>query len=101
MLKIDKGRFANDFSALDPSCGCYVCKNFTRAFLHHLTRVEDHTYTRYLSYHNVYFLTNFMKEIRKAIKDNEFLEYKKEFIRNFAVEDTKKRERLGIEELNR
>lgn len=101
MLKIDKGRFANDFTSLDHSCTCYVCKNFTRAFLHHLSRVEDYTYTRYLSYHNVYFLTSFMKEIRSAIRNNEFFEYKKEFIKDFGIEDARKRERLKLEELNR
>ncbi|MBI5398149.1 tRNA guanosine(34) transglycosylase Tgt, partial [Candidatus Woesearchaeota archaeon] len=83
MLKIDKGRFANDFAPLDSSCTCYVCKNFTRAFLHHLSRVEDYTYTRYLSYHNVFWLTQFMKEIRNAIKNNEFPQYKKEFMKEF------------------
>jgi queuine tRNA-ribosyltransferase len=101
MIKIDKGRFAKDFSPLDSECSCYVCKNFTRAFLHHLTRVEDHTFTRYLSYHNVYFLTNLMKEIRKAIDNNEFYEYKKEFIKNFSIEEIEKKERLAVQELNR
>ncbi|NQU79405.1 tRNA guanosine(34) transglycosylase Tgt [Candidatus Woesearchaeota archaeon] len=79
-IRIDKGRFKQDLGLLDPACDCYVCKTFTRAYLHHLSRSFEKTYQRYLSYHNVYFLIKMMEEIRDAIGKGEFGEYRKTFI---------------------
>jgi len=78
-IKLDRGKYKNDFSPMDPECDCYVCKNFTRAYLHHLSRSFEWTHHRYFSYHNVYFLVNLMKNIRSAIDKGEFANFKKEF----------------------
>ena len=78
-IKIDKGAFKYDTKPLDPECDCYVCKNFTRAYLHHLSRSFEWTHHRYLSYHNVYWVIKFMERLREAIDMGEFGAFRKEF----------------------
>ncbi len=83
MIKIDKGKYAHDFRPLDPECDCYVCKNFSRAYLHHLARASEWTHHRYFSYHNVYWMVKFMERIRKAIKEGSFEELRKDINKKF------------------
>lgn len=68
-----------DFSTLDPECDCYVCRNYSRAYLRHLFKSDEILSSMLLSEHNIYFLVNMMKGIRKAIEEDRFTEYKKEF----------------------
>ena len=82
-IKLDRGKFKNDMSPLDPECDCYVCKKFSRAYLHHLSRSFEWTHHRYLSYHNVYFIIKFMERLRRAIDKGEFLEFRKEFNQSY------------------
>jgi queuine tRNA-ribosyltransferase len=82
-IKLDRGKYREDTSPLDPECDCYVCKNFTRAYLHHLSRSFEWTHHRYLSYHNVNFVVKFVEKIRNAIDKGEFPEFKKEFLKNY------------------
>ncbi|MFC1728372.1 tRNA guanosine(34) transglycosylase Tgt [Nanoarchaeota archaeon] len=79
MIKLDRGVYAKDFGPIDEKCDCYVCKNFTKAYLRYLFMVGEHTVNNYLSYHNVYYTQNLMKEIRKAIKENRFEEFRKDY----------------------
>jgi queuine tRNA-ribosyltransferase len=58
-----------DFSPIDDCCDCYVCRNYSRAYLRHLIKAEEILAHRLLSYHNVYFLVNLMARIRDAIKE--------------------------------
>ncbi|MGS0764974.1 tRNA guanosine(34) transglycosylase Tgt [Syntrophomonas curvata] len=64
--------YADDFSPLDGSCECYVCRNYSRAYLRHLVKAEEMLAHRLLSYHNVYFLVKLMENIRSAIKAGSF-----------------------------
>jgi len=84
MVKLDKVIYREDMTPLDPDCDCYVCTAFTRAYLHHLARVDEHISHRYLSYHNLYFLQRFMERMREAIKKQEFGEFKKEFLATYT-----------------
>ncbi|MBN1544961.1 tRNA guanosine(34) transglycosylase Tgt [Candidatus Woesearchaeota archaeon] len=78
-IKLDRGKYSKDFTPLDPECDCYVCKNFSRAYLHHLSRSFEWTHHRYLSYHNVYWVVKFLERIRNAIDKGEFEDFRKEF----------------------
>jgi len=89
-IKLDKSTFKEDLSPLDPECDCYVCKNFSRAYLHHLSRSFEWTHHRYLSYHNIYFLIKFMERLRAAIDKGEFAEFKKDFNANYRRKGQKK-----------
>jgi queuine tRNA-ribosyltransferase len=83
MIKLDKGKYKADFSPIDEECDCYVCKNFSRAYLHHLSRSFEWTHHRYLSYHNVYWLVKFVEKLRRSLDKGEFSEFKKHFSEEF------------------
>lgn len=75
--------YAEDFSPIDSRCDCYVCQNYSRAYLRHLIKAEEILAHRLLSYHNVYFLVNLMAKIRKAIRDGELERFSQEFFREY------------------
>ncbi|MBU0461599.1 MAG: tRNA guanosine(34) transglycosylase Tgt [Nanoarchaeota archaeon] len=83
-IKLDRGEFRGDERPIEPECGCFVCKNHSRMFLHHLMKVGSKTALRLMSYHNLYFINNLMKEVRAAIKEDRFQEYKKEFLAGYV-----------------
>jgi queuine tRNA-ribosyltransferase len=74
--------YAKDFSPIDPACQCYVCKNYTRAYLRHLIKANEILGMRLLSWHNLYYLIDLMKQAREAIKADKFLDFRKEFYLN-------------------
>ena len=63
---------------LDDKCDCFVCKNYSRAYLSHLFRAGELTSHRLLSVHNIRFLTKMMEQVRKCIKEGTFLKFKAE-----------------------
>ena len=65
---IKNAAYVRDFSPLDPSCGCFVCTTFTRAYLAHLFRSNEMLGPRLLSYHNVFVLNDLMRDARAAIE---------------------------------
>jgi queuine tRNA-ribosyltransferase len=83
VLDLDKAKYALDEKPIDSNCNCYVCKTFSRAFLRHLFKLKEYTVNTYLSYHNIYFIQNMMKEVRKAIKQKKFNSYKKNFLKHY------------------
>ena len=87
LLKLDKGRYSEDRGPLDEDCDCYVCKTFSIAFLRHLWKLNEYTVYHYLSYHNIYFIQNMLKEVREAIKKKRFNSYKKNFLKNYKIKD--------------
>ena len=82
-FEITKKKYINDFSAIDEKCGCCTCKNYTKAYIHHLFKEKELLGMRLLSIHNLYFILNMMKGVRKAIRNNEFDEYKKGFMQEY------------------
>jgi len=78
-LRIDTNKFSHDKSPLDKNCSCKVCKNYTRAYINHLFKAKELLALRLVSYHNVYFFINLMKDIRHSIKHKEFSKLKKEW----------------------
>jgi len=69
-----------DERPLDPNCDCKVCKNYSRAYIYHLLKAEELVGFNLISYHNVYFMLELMREIRKAIKLGNFQKTKKEWM---------------------
>jgi len=76
---VRNGKYKDDFTPLDDECDCYCCKNFTKAYLRHLINCGEILGAELLSIHNITFLLNLAKGIRQAIKDDNLLEYKKDF----------------------
>lgn len=79
--KLKKSIYQSDSLPLDPHCNCRVCKNYSRAYIHHLLKTQELTGFNLISYHNTYFMINLMKEIRNAIKENSFQQLKKEWLK--------------------
>ena len=83
-INIKNAAFARDFRTLDHDCECYCCRNYSRAYLRHLFKNEEILCSMLLSEHNIHFLVNMMKNIRKAIEEDRFLEYKREFYNKYG-----------------
>jgi len=79
-VKIRNAKHQKDNSPLDQECDCPCCANYSRAYIHHLFRVDEILGLRLLSLHNITFYAKLMTNIREAIQDDRFLEFKKEFL---------------------
>ena len=84
---LKNAKYKEDFSTLDPECDCYCCKNHTKAYLHHLVMCNEILAARLLSLHNIRFTLKMMENIREAINNDRFLEYKKEFYEKYGIDD--------------
>jgi queuine tRNA-ribosyltransferase len=78
-LKIKNARYKDDTAPLDESCSCYCCKNFSRAYLHHLHRSKEILGARLNTIHNLHYYLNLMQEIRDAIDADRFHEFRLQF----------------------
>ena len=85
-INIKNARYEKDFTPLDPDCDCYCCKNYTRAYLHHLMKCEEGFGGRLCSIHNIRFLIRTMEQAREAIKNDRFLEYASERLAAFKTQ---------------
>jgi len=75
-INISNARFGMDRSPIDPTCDCYTCQNFTRAYIHHLHRAKELVYYRLATIHNLRFMMRFMRDLRSAINSGTFAEIK-------------------------
>ena len=80
-------KYKEDFTPIEDNCDCYTCKNYTKAYIRHLITCEEMLGGRLLSIHNIRFLIKEMEEIRESIKNDKFLEYKEEFIKQYKNND--------------
>jgi len=83
VVRIRNEQYREDFSPLDPNCGCMVCQNFTKAYLRHLYISNEILSLRLNTLHNVAFYQNLMKGIRHSIEEGRYNEFKKGFLRNY------------------
>ena len=83
MLSIKQERWIHDFGSVDPECNCKVCRTYSRSYLRHLFKEQEILSSILASYHNLYFLNNMLKEIRVAIDEDRFEQYRKEFLDKF------------------
>lgn len=88
-LILKNKEFEEDFTTLDPECDCYTCRYYTKAYLRHLVKADEILGARLISLHNIHFLQNLMREIRKAIKEDRFLEFKEMFYAKYGLTDEK------------
>jgi queuine tRNA-ribosyltransferase len=73
-VNIKSAAYESDLSPLDPLCGCYVCRNYSRAYLRHLFRAGEISALIYNTYHNLHFMNSFMREIRESIAGGFFMD---------------------------
>ena len=67
VVKLRNARYRDDLAPLDASCTCYTCRHFTRAYLHHLQRVNEMLGSRLNTLHNLHYYQRLMQEVRAAI----------------------------------
>jgi len=79
-ITVRNAAYAKDFSPLDPSCSCYTCRNFTRAYLRHLFNTEEILGLRLVCQHNIHFYLELMRRIRQAIAADGWKEFKEGFL---------------------
>ncbi len=81
---VRNANFAKDFTTLDEECDCYCCKNYTKAYIHHLIKNKEILGVRLLSIHNLRFLTKLMERVRIEIENNNLLNFRKEFYKKYG-----------------
>ena len=86
-LVIRNASYARDFQPLDPDCGCYTCRNYSRAYVRHLIKANEILGLRLTTIHNLYFLLNLMQQIRDALKNSDFPAWRKHFWERYTLED--------------
>jgi queuine tRNA-ribosyltransferase len=74
-VKIRNARHRTDTAPLDATCGCYTCRNFSRAYLHHLQRVNEILGARLATIHNLFYYHALMAELREAVASDELPAY--------------------------
>ena len=84
-LVIRNATYARDFEPLEEGCDCYACQHFSRAYIRHLIKAEEITGARLASIHNLRFLIRMMEEIRQAIMEDRFLDYRREFYEKYDM----------------
>jgi len=84
-INIMNSKFKKDFTPVENDCGCYTCKNYSRAYLSHLFRSKEMEAATLASIHNVYFITNLVAQMREKILDGTFLQFKDKFLKNYSV----------------
>ena len=88
-INLNNAKFKVDLSPVEEGCDCYCCKNYTRAYVRHLISVGETLGGRLLSIHNIRFLIRLTEEIREAIKNDSFLNYKREFLEKYKTKESK------------
>ena len=71
-VKIKNARFKTEQGPLDPTCSCYTCQNFSRAYLHHLFRAGEILSSILNTIHNLHYYQTLMAEMRSAIENGQF-----------------------------
>ena len=79
-MNILNAKYTGDLSAPDPECDCYLCQNYSRAYLRHLFKTKEILGARLASWHNLRYLIKLTERIKKAIKNDEMLDFREDFI---------------------
>ena len=84
-IVIRNASYSNDFNPIETDCQCYACKNYTRAYIHHLIKADEMLGAELLSIHNLNHLINLSKQVRDAIKHDRLNDFKEEYLKNYKI----------------
>jgi queuine tRNA-ribosyltransferase len=82
-LNIKKARFTEDQLPPDPNCDCRVCQKYSRTYIRHLFNVGEYLAGQLISFHNLYFYLQMVKNARKAIIEGRFDDYYQTFYKDY------------------
>ena len=80
VINIRNAAHQRDPNPIDPACGCYTCRHYSRAYLRHLDRCNEILGSRLNTIHNLYFYLELMRQIRAAIEAGHFANFVREFL---------------------
>jgi len=96
VLTLTNAKFKDDFEKVDEKCGCYTCRNYSRAYLRHLFNAGELLALELASIHNLHFYISLMSEARKRILDGSFKEWKDITIETISIKNNPREN--GMEE---
>jgi queuine tRNA-ribosyltransferase len=85
VVTIRNAAYKDDHTPLDPSCDCYTCSNFTRAYLRHLYIANEILALTLGTIHNLSFYLNLVKEARSRIIEGSFFDWKNEIVKKLSI----------------
>lgn len=83
-MNLTNAKYVLDDRPLDEECGCPTCKMYSRSYIRHLLKAKEMLGMRLMVIHNLYFYNHMMEEIREAIRENRYSEYKKRKLEGFV-----------------
>ena len=78
IININNKKYEYDMTPIDDECGCPVCQRYSKAYIRHLLKSTEMLSQRLLVIHNLWFYNHFIEDIRKAIDENRFAQFKAE-----------------------
>jgi queuine tRNA-ribosyltransferase len=90
-INIKHAVFGDKLIPIEDSCGCFTCRNFTQAYVHHLFKCEELLAYRLATIHNLFFMNSLVSEIRESISAGQFPAFKQKFLASYHVTDEDKR----------
>lgn len=88
IIKIRNSRYTDDTRPIDEHCGCYTCRNYSRAYLRHLDKCHEILGSRLNTIHNLYYFQNLMRNIRISIEENRFTQFVEVFYKLYSSHKT-------------
>jgi queuine tRNA-ribosyltransferase len=82
-LKILNKKYKIDKSSIDKNCNCFVCKNYSKAYIRHLLKEDESVGKELASYHNLYYLQDLINQTKNTIKNNKFREFKNKIKKSY------------------
>ena len=83
LIYLNRGKHKNDNNPIEKDCDCIACLNYSRAYINHLSKIEETSALRLKSLHNIRFIKRMIEDAKIAIKEKRFKEFKEEFTKRF------------------
>jgi queuine tRNA-ribosyltransferase len=90
-LRIKKNNYKFDTKPIDKNCDCFVCKNYSRAYVHYQLKMEEGVGYRLASYHNLYYLQHLFRQAKEHIRKGTFKTFKDRVVKLYEKSDVEKR----------
>jgi queuine tRNA-ribosyltransferase len=90
-INIKHAVFSDKLEPIEDSCGCFTCRNFTQAYVHHLFKCEELLAYRLTTIHNLFFMNTLISEIRESIDKGQFPAFREKFLATYKSSDEDKR----------
>ena len=84
VININNAQFIKDKNPIDVKCMCFACQHFSRAYLRHMFNVNEIFGLRLATIHNIHFYLDLIKNVRQAISDGKFMDFKDNFLNKYS-----------------